>query len=262
MDTMTQANRHVWDCWTREQLTSDHHRDLATVRAGGSTLRGIERAAIGDVRGKTLLHLQCNMGADTLSWARLGARVTGVDFSDEAIRMARHTADDLGLLARFITAEVLGLPATLDERFDLVVSTYGTICFLPDVTAWAGVVAHLLRPGGVLLLIEMHPVTALITQKEGDAVRIAQPSTDPSGPRVAMVDTSAGHEAPLYTWSHPIGQVVTALASAGLRLTALGEHPYTFWQQFPSLRQSEDGWWHWPTDAAEIPLLYSVLATR
>ncbi len=104
-----QANRAVWDAWTAHDLTSDHHRAVEVVRAGGSTLRSIERDELGEVAGKTLLHLQCNMGADTLSWARLGAIVTGVDFSHEAISVARRLADDVGLPARFIASRYLSL---------------------------------------------------------------------------------------------------------------------------------------------------------
>ena len=143
---------------------SDDHRAVEVVRAGGSTLRSIERDELGEVTGKTLLHLQCNMGADTLSWARLGATVTGVDFSHAAISVARRLAEEVGLPARFIAADIHHLPDALDERFDLVVSTYGTIGFLPDLARWAEVVARSVVDGGRFLLVEIHPLSLILQQ--------------------------------------------------------------------------------------------------
>ncbi len=164
-----QANRAVWDAWTAHDLTSDHHRALEVVRAGGSSLRSIEQEELGEVAGKTLLHLQCNMGADTLSWARLGAAVTGVDFSREALAVARRLADDMNLPARFIASDIYQLPEALDERFDLIVSTYGTIGFLPDLARWAEVVARYVADGGRFLLVDIHPLSLIFQQRNSDS---------------------------------------------------------------------------------------------
>jgi SAM-dependent methyltransferase len=258
-----QANRAVWDAWTAHDLASDHHRAVEAVRAGGSTLRSIERDELGEVAGNTLLHLQCNMGADTLSWARLGAIVTGVDFSHEAISIARRLADDVDLSARFFAADIYHLLDALDERFDLVVSTYGTIGFLPDLARWAEVVARAVADGGRFLLVDIHPLSLILHQPShanSDLVVARSYFTDgaPDEERVSAVE----RESPLYTWRHSLGDVVTALAQAGLRVTAMREYPYTFWRQFPALRQDADGWWRWPDEALQVPLLYSVLAVR
>jgi SAM-dependent methyltransferase len=258
-----QANRAIWDAWTARDLTSDHHRAVEIMRAGGSTLRSIERDELGEVAGKTLLHLQCNMGADTLSWARLGATVTGVDFSHEAISVAHHLADDVGPPAHFITSDIYHLPDALDERFDLVVSTYGTIGFLPDLARWAEVVARYVADGGRFLLVDMHPLSLILhqaSQANSDLV-VAQSYFTGGAPDEERVHVAAG-ASPLYTWRHSLGDVVTALAQAGLRIAALREYPYTFWRQFPALRQDGDGWWRWPDNARQVPLLYSLLAVR
>jgi SAM-dependent methyltransferase len=257
------ANRAVWDAWTAHELVSDHHRAVEVVRAGGSTLRSIERDELGEIVGKTLLHLQCNMGADTLSWARLGATVTGVDFSREAITVAGQLADDIGLPARFIATDIYHLPDALNERFDLVVSTYGTIGFLPDLARWAEVVARYVADGGRLLLVDIHPLSLILhqaSQANSDLVVARSYFTDgaPDEERVSAVEGAS----PLYSWRHSLGDVVTALAQAGLRIAALREYPYTFWRQLPALHQDDDGWWRWPDNLPQIPLLYSLLAVQ
>jgi SAM-dependent methyltransferase len=272
-DGHLQANRAIWDAWTAHDLASDHYRAVEVVRAGGSTLRSIERDELGEVTGKTLLHLQCNMGADTLSWARLGATVTGIDFSHEAISVAQQLADDVGLPARFITADIYQLPSALNEQFDLVVSTYGTIGFLPDLARWAEVVARSVVDGGHFLLVDIHPLSLILQQpiqsdsdgnlsdgnlSDGNLV-VARSYFTGGAPDEERVHGAEG-ASPLYTWRHSLGDVVTALAQAGLRIAALREYPYTFWRQFPALRQDGDGWWRWPDNARQVPLLYSLLA--
>lgn len=260
-----QANRATWDAWTGHDLASDHHQAVEIVRAGGSTLRSIEREELGEVAGKTLLHLQCNMGADTISWARLGGIVTGVDFSHEAIAVAKRLADDVGQPARFITADIYQLPESLDERFDIVVSTYGTVGFLPDLTRWARIVAGYVADGGRFLLVDIHPLSLILQQTaEADvtgSLAVARSYFTDGAPDEESV--KAGQIAsPLYSWRHSLGDVVTALAQAGLTITALREYPHTFWRQFPVLRQDDHGWWRWPNTAPQVPLLYSVLAVR
>jgi SAM-dependent methyltransferase len=257
-----QANRALWDAWTAHDLTSDHHHAVEVVRAGGSTLRSIERDELGEVRGKTLLHLQCNMGADTLSWARLGATVTGVDFSHEAITVARQLAVEVGLPARFIAADIYHLPDALDERFDLVVSTYGTIGFLPDLARWAEVVARYVAAGGRFLLVDIHSLSLILQQADSDGNPVVVRSYITGDAPDEDSVNAGGARAPLYTWRHSLGDVMTMLAQAGLRIAALREYPYTFWRQFPALRQDSDGWWRWPDGAPQVPLLYSFLAEQ
>jgi SAM-dependent methyltransferase len=258
-----QANRALWDAWTAHDLASDHHQAVEVVRAGGSTLRSIGRDELGEVAGKTLLHLQCNMGADTLSWARLGAIVTGVDFSHEAIVVAQRLAEEVDLPARFIASDIYQLPGVLNERFDLVVSTYGTIGFLPDLARWAEVVARSVADGGRFLLIDIHPLSLILqqaSQANSDLVVARSYFTDGAPDEESV---KAGERASsLYSWRHPLGDVVTALSQAGLRIAALREYPYTFWRQFPALRQGDDSWWRCPDDAPQVPLLYSLLAVR
>jgi SAM-dependent methyltransferase len=257
-----QTNRAIWDAWTAHDLTSDHHRVVEIVRAGGSTLRSIERDELGAVAGKTLLHLQCNMGADTLSWARLGAHVTGVDFSHEAISVARQLAEEVGLPARFIASDIYQLSDTVDERFDLVVSTYGTVGFLHDLARWARVVSRCVADGGRFLLVDIHPLSLILHQVDSNSNPVIARSYFTRGAPDEESVNAGDARSPLYTWRHSLGDVVTSLEQAGLRVTSLREYPYTFWRQFPALWQDGDGWWRWRDNAPQVPLLYSLLAER
>jgi SAM-dependent methyltransferase len=261
----TEANRATWNLWVTRDTGSDHYKDVERFRATGSSLRPIELAEVGDgVAGASLLHLQCNLGSETLSWARLGAQVTGIDISDEAITVARGLAEESGLSerARFIRSDLYALPETLDETFDLVFASYGALCWAPDLAGWARVAAHYVAPGGALLLIDLHPI----------GMALHTDSSDPSGRRL-RIDGPYFHthepqteqtpgEPDVYAWSYGLGEVVTALATTGLRVETLHEHPYAHWRQFPQLVESGDGYWRWPDPANQLPLLFSLRATR
>ncbi|HZC08186.1 MAG TPA: class I SAM-dependent methyltransferase [Ktedonobacterales bacterium] len=260
----TEANRATWNLWMTRDTGSDHFKDVERFRATGSGLRPIELAEIGEVADKSLLHLQCNLGSETLSWARLGARVTGIDISDEAISFARRLAEESGLSeqARFIRSDLYTLPEALDETFDHVVASYGALCWAPDLEGWAQVAARYVAPGGALLLVDLHPVgMALDTARDdpsGRSLRINHPYFHTREPQTEQ----APGEPAVYAWGYSLGEVITALAATGLRIESLHEHPCAHWRQFPQLIESGDGYWRWPDAANELPLLFSVRATR
>jgi 2-polyprenyl-3-methyl-5-hydroxy-6-metoxy-1,4-benzoquinol methylase len=147
MNQYTHANRILWNAWTKIHEKSQFY-DIQAFKAGGNTLKSIELDELGDVRGSSLLHLQCHFGQDTLSWARLGAQVTGVDLSDEAISLARSLAGELGLKARFVCSDLYELPQVLKEQFDIVFTSYGVLAWLSDLPRWAGIIANFIKPGG------------------------------------------------------------------------------------------------------------------
>ena len=152
------ANRQLWDAWTAVHAAGDFY-DLERFKAGGIRLRPYEIELVGDVAGRSLLHLQCHFGIDTLSWARLGARVTGADFSPAAVELARSLAAELGFPdARFVLSNLYDLPDALDGQFDVVYTSRGVLGWLPDIAGWARVVAHFLAPGGTFFITEAHPV--------------------------------------------------------------------------------------------------------
>lgn len=221
------ANRANWD--ERVPIhTAGPFYDLSGFVAGNDTLRDFELAEVGDVSGKTLLHLQCHIGLDTLSWSRRGATVTGIDFSKPAVETATDLAAQIGAAtARFITTDVYDAVKVVDgQTFDIVYTGLGALCWLPDIDRWARTVAALVAPGGFLYLAEFHPVSDVLAEDgrtvEGDYFRrdpivVDAPGTyaDPSAPMAATLTVE---------WLHGVGDVVSALVTAGLRLEFLHEH--------------------------------------
>ncbi|ONK15431.1 class I SAM-dependent methyltransferase [Streptomyces sp. MP131-18] len=258
-------NRENWDDRVGVHAASEFY-DLPAFRAGEDHLRLFEPDELGEVAGRSLLHLQCHMGQDTLSWARRGARVTGLDFSAEAVRTASALAADIGLAdrARFVVADVYEAEAALGgERFDVVYTGLGALVWLPDLPRWARVVASLLAEGGVLYLVEFHPFTELLGEdgkaverdyfdRAGETFDFAHTYTDgPPLSRTVQVQ-----------WHHPLGDIVTALAGAGLRIDFLHEHDHTMWPRFPALQRAGAREYRYPAGEPRVPLMFSVRATR
>jgi SAM-dependent methyltransferase len=184
---------------------------------------------VGDVAGKSLLHLQCHFGMDTLSWARLGAQVVGADFSDEAITFARALASEVNLPAAFVCSNVYDLPAALEGQFDIVYTSYGVLLWLPELDPWAAVVAHFLKPGGFFYIAEYHPLISMIGD-DGHTFEYPYFHT-PDPIKLRSTGSYAAPNAPgfshtEYNWSHSLADVVNALIRAGLRLEFLHEFPY------------------------------------
>jgi SAM-dependent methyltransferase len=267
------GNRRLWDAWTKVHETSAFY-DLDGFRRGGVRLRDEEVAVIGDVRGRSLLHLQCHFGIDTLSWARLGARVTGVDFSAEAIALARRLADDLGVPdARFIQSDVYALPDVLGETFDVVYTSRGVLGWLPEIRRWAAVVARFVAPGGTFFIHEVHPLAQAL-ETEGVAagdIRLEYPYWEHDDPLTFPVEGSyADREADLggefvdSGWNHGLGEIVTALATEGLRIESLVESPYLEWPAdflVPDPERPER--YRLPGDLhGRLPLMFALTATK
>lgn len=255
-------NRRAWGLRTPVNLKSDFY-DLASFKQGGNSLRRLEQEELGDVRGRSLLHLQCHFGMDTLSWARLGARVTGADFSEEAITLARSLSDELEIEARFVCSNLYNLPDVLEGEFDIVVTTYGVLSWLPDLNAWARVVAHFLRPGGTFCIVEIHPNWGFLDEVDGE-LRITDSNFRSEPWEIETVETyTYGPALPShleYNWPWTVGGMVTALAEAGLRIERLRELPVDVRRRIPSMVQSDDGYWHLPGDP--LPLIVTCVATR
>ena len=262
-DDFVAANRELWDAWTEIHEGSDFY-DVAAFRAGASSLQPIELEELGEVKGKTLLHLQCHFGLDTLSWARLGARPTGVDLSPKAIALARSLSAELELPARFINSDIAALSDVLDERFDLVFTSYGVIDWLQDLSAWGRLVASYLKPGGTFYMVEFHPA-ALTCNDDGQWFRYSYfPSTEPirTVEHGSYADPEASTTQTSYAWSHSLGETVTALAAAGLRIEFLHEFPYSPYDCFAFTREREPGRAVIPGSEGKAPLLFSIKATR
>lgn len=150
------ANQRRWDQLTLEHEASAFY-DLAGFKAGKDRLRSIELSELGDVQGKSLLHLQCHFGLDTLAWARRGATVTGVDFSQNAITLAQSLSEELNIPAQFYCTDIYALPSVLSGEFDIVFTSYGVLHGLPDLKQWGQIITHYLKPGGIFYIVEDHP---------------------------------------------------------------------------------------------------------
>ncbi|MDX3686889.1 class I SAM-dependent methyltransferase [Streptomyces sp. NBC_01696] len=268
-DDWREANRARWDERVPIHAASDYY-DLDAFLAGRDVLRGFEIAEVGDVTGRTLLHLQCHIGLDTLSWARRGAaQVVGLDFSEPAVEVARGLAGSLGLSqerAAFVPSDVYdAAEAVPDSAYDIVYTGTGALNWLPDVPRWAEVAASLVAPGGFLYLAEFHPLTDCLDDETGSTVTYDYFSRD------AWVDESPGTYADFdaatvhnrsVEWQHPVGEVVSALAAAGLRIEFLHEHDASLFARYPALVRHADGSYRFPADRPRIPMMYSVKASR
>lgn len=266
-------NRANWDERVSVHLGARTLR-LDELRAGRAKLYAIEEAELGSVSGLRLLHLQCHWGCDTLILARRGATVVGLDFSGPAITAARTLATECGLAARarFVEADLYDARKAIPEpgSFDRVFVTWGAIHWLPDINEWARIVAYFLKPGGSVYLAEGHPA-ALVFDDETASRETGLPGyfvpyfhTDPLV--IESTEDYVDPEARLKNvrtccWLHPVGAVVTALISAGLRLDWLHEHDGVAWAMFKGLVQGSDGIYRWP-DKPWLPLAYSLCATK
>ena len=269
-ETAFAANRRLWDAWTAVHSTGAFY-DLEGFRAGGVRLRPYEIELIGDATGKSLLHLQCHFGIDTLSWARLGARVTGADFSPAAIELARSLADDLGFPdARFVQSNLYDLPDVLAGQFEIVYTSRGVLGWLPDIRAWARVVARFLAPGGTFFITEIHPVLQIF-ENEGVApgeLRLTYPYWEHAAPLTFEVTGSYADPAAdigehvEHGWDHGLGEIVTALIDAGLRIETLIEHPFLDWTVDFLVEDGAGKWRLPPGGAGELPLMFSLRATK
>ena len=217
-----------------------------------------EEAELGPVDGKRLLHLQCHFGMDTLTLARRGADVVGLDFSGEAIAAARRLATEVGLddRATFVESTVEDGRAAVVGDFDVVYTSWGTIIWLPELDEWAATIVSCLRRGGVFYIADSHPL--LGAEWHGSYFARAGKRDDEPGTYADLHAATTNNES--WEWQHPLGDVVSALAGAGLRIDFVHEHDVLVWQALPEMVQGDDRLWRLPGD--RIPLSFSIRATR
>ena len=264
LDEQLQVNRTNWNERTPIHAASESY-DVEGFKAGRITLHDVERGEMGDVSGKTILHLQCHFGLDTMSWARLGAKATGVDFSDAAIELARSLNRELDLDVRFIRSNVYDLPDVLDEQFDIVFTSVGVLCWLPDLDKWAAVVSYHLKPGGMFYIIDGHPLMNVFEESEAGDLRLEYGYFHEEHRWKGGEPSYAGSEiieSPVYEWHHSLGEIVTALIGAGLRIEYLHEFPFSSYRAFPMMKKDDDGLWRFPEHNDSLPQLFSIRATK
>ena len=261
------GNKALWEEWAKINFGSDFYRVERFRDPNDLRIRPYEIQHVGDVAGKDLLHLQCHFGLDTLSWARLGANVTGVDFSSEAIALARRLARELDLQARFVESDVYELPDNLQGTFDIVYTSRGVLGWLPELDGWARVISHFLKPGGFVYITEMHPVLGAFDD-DATELQLAHPYFTSDEPmrfetRGSYADESAHVDQPYeYAWPHPMSEIVNSLIRHGLRIDFLEEYPFLEWPA-PFLVEAEEGRFVLPPEQkGEIPLFFALGATK
>ncbi len=271
-DDASTTNRRHWDERADFHLDTPMYREfVARLQAGHDALLPIDDRVLGEVGGLDVLHAQCHVGTDTLSLVRRGARVVGVDFSPRAIAQAQALSARLGLPARFVVGDVLDLPADLGGPFDLVYTSYGVLCWLGDLSRWARQLAAQLRVGGRLVVIDGHPLSSAILPDGigGDRVTLQHRYLGDGTPErwratgsYADPTVATAHDESV-EWDHSLGEVVTAVAAAGLRVESLVEHPETFYRFSPALQRGDDRLWRLPPPLhGRFPLSFSLVARR
>jgi 2-polyprenyl-3-methyl-5-hydroxy-6-metoxy-1,4-benzoquinol methylase len=265
-DDWLRLNRAWWDERASAHAVSGYY-DVPEFLAGRDSLRAFEPGEVGDVRGKRLLHLMCHIGLDTLSWARRGAVVTGLDFSRAALDTAVSLAGRAGIdSARFVAAEISEASQALaGETFDVVYTGTGVMQWIPDVGSWARTAAALVAPGGFFYIADYHPFPDSFDIVGGEVRRLRHGYLD-HGPWA--VRAGSNYAAPAETtantwikWNHHIGSIVNAVAAAGLRIEFLHEYDFTD-APWDGLERGEDGLWRIPAGQFPIPLMFSLRAAR
>jgi SAM-dependent methyltransferase len=267
------VNRASWDERVPAHVASP---DYAVTRFASdpaflSDVVQFDLTRLGDISGLRGVHLQCHIGTDTVSLARLGASMTGLDFSGPAVSAARALASSTGADATFVRAEVYDAPDVLGHGgFDLVYTGIGALCWLPDIRRWATVVAYLLRPGGRLFIREGHPMLWTLDDERDDdllAVRYpyfeqAEPNVFDQGGTYVSTDVVFSHNVS-HEWNHGLGEIMTALFDAGMAITAFTEHDSTPWNALPGkMRQTDDGEWRLIDDPSRVPCSYTLQAVK
>jgi SAM-dependent methyltransferase len=264
-----ETNRRNWD-----ERAAIHARDstgdymLDRFRAGEDALHAIEAAELGDIAGKRVLHLQCHIGRDTLCLVRRGATVTGLDFSPAALDVARRLSNETGLKADFVEGTVDQAPDLTPGPFDLVFTTWGTICWLPDVKQWANIIASVLAPGGELYFADAHPGFTVLEEVAGKLVPTYDFQTPSDRPLQFSSETTYTGDATIMShqstreWIHALSSVLGGLTDAGLTITMFREHEVLAWQGLPSLVPASERMWRLPDGVPRMPLSYSLRARK
>ena len=257
-----EANKNLWNKRTVIHKDSSFY-DVDGFKAGKNVLTSIELKELGDVKGKKMLHLQCHFGLDSLNWAKLGADVTGIDLSDEAIKVARNLNDELGMNTKFICCNVYDLKNYVDDQFDIVFTSYGVIGWLPDLDQWAKIISYYLKPGGTFYMAEFHPVIWMFDDDFKEIKycyeNLGVIETESQG---TYTDRNADIKAKEYGWNHSISEVLNALIRQGMKIEFFNEYMYSPYPCFHEVVSDNKGGWWIKGMEGKIPMVYSVKAIR
>jgi 2-polyprenyl-3-methyl-5-hydroxy-6-metoxy-1,4-benzoquinol methylase len=257
-----EVNKQSWNNRTAAHVKSDFY-DVEGFIKGNTSLNEIELKLLGDVKNKSILHLQCHFGQDTISLARLGAQVTGVDLSDVSIKYANDFAEKTNVKATFICCDIYDLPQHLNGKFDIVFTSYGTIGWLPDLDKWAKVISQFLKPNGQFVFAEFHPVVWMFDDNF-EKIKYNYFNTD------AIIETEDGTYADknaaitqsYVSWNHSISEVVSSLIKNGLSINSFEEYDYSPYNCFQNTIEFEAKKFRISHLNNKIPMVYALLATK
>jgi 2-polyprenyl-3-methyl-5-hydroxy-6-metoxy-1,4-benzoquinol methylase len=257
-----ELNRRLWDLRTDIHIGSEFY-DVSGFLNGKTSLNEIELTLLGDLKGKTILHLQCHFGQDSISLARMGAKVTGVDLSPRAIEEAKKLNEKAGTDAEFICSDVYELIHIHSQQYDFVFTSYGVIGWLPDMNRWAALVSHFLKSDGKLLLVEFHPVVWMldydfskISYSYFNAGAIVEQSEG------TYTDRNAKINAEEVSWNHDLAEVIQALINQKLQITQFSEYDYSPYNCFRHLEEFSPGKFSVKHLESKIPMVYALMATK
>ncbi len=266
------TNRRSWDQRVAIHLRSaSYQQDVEKLRRGGLTLAPPTDTEIGDVSQRRIAHLQCHIGTDTLSLARLGAEVVGLDFSSESIEAARKLACDLGISAQFIVGDAQHADQFMDNQaFDMVFASFGVFCWIPDVEQWIRSAGNLLKPGGVLYVADGHPIMDTMEHApdspQGIEIRYSyfREQAIALGPGPTYADDGSGQcVGETVEFIHPVSRFIGAAIGAGLDIDFLHEFPGCFFQRYPNMVEGPAGLWDFPGPlAGRLPMVFSMRAVK
>lgn len=256
-------NKNAWNLKTPVHVNSDFY-DMESFRSGKTSLRHIELDELGNIQDKSLLHLQCHFGQDTLSLARLGAEVTGIDFSETAIDKAKKLSTELNIPADFFCSNVYNTGNYISRQFDIVFTSYGVIGWLPDLANWAKVIKDSLKTGGIFYIVEFHPFIWMMDDNferfEFSYFHSEKPlEFDVKG---TYTDREAKISYKNYNWIHSISDIFTALKNNGLEIEFFHEFPYSVYNCFPNMEKISGQKWVFKNHGDKIPYLFSLKARK
>ncbi len=257
-----ETNRQTWNNKVNIHASSKFY-DLDGFESGKTSLNSYELNALGKVSGKSMLHLQCHFGQDTLSWSRMGAKCTGIDISEEGIKLAQELNSKLNLDAKFVCCNVLDTSKYITDTFDIIFTSYGVIGWLPDLKPWAKMIAERLKPGGTFYMVEFHPIVWMFDYlKETPELRYGyqQKEVIYEEYKGTYADPNSEMISKEYAWNHGLGEVVSSLAEAGLTIKFLKEHNPAPYEVLPDLIKNENQMFE--TRDKLYPLIFEIKAIK
>lgn len=255
-------NKAAWDRKVDIHYQSDFY-DVKGFIAGNCSLNTIELDLLENVKGKKILHLQCHFGQDSISLARKGAIVTGVDFSTVAIEKAKELAIETNVDINFICSNIYDVNKHIDEEFDIVFTSYGTICWLPDLSAWANIISHYLKPNGKFVFADFHPVVWMFDD-EFKHIKYCYFKSDPviEIEEGTYAEKNAEIKQENITWNHGIGEVLNGLIAAGIQIQQVKEYDYSPYNCFNETIEVNPSQYRIKHLKNKIPMVYSVLGIK